>query len=84
MNVIVDNVEVRGFESKVSKQTNAPYLIIYFEDVAGKSYNVMCKDMNIAANLKKGLVCHLHCELEISKYTKFELKAVEPVDLGAA
>lgn len=83
MNVIVDNVEVRGFETKVSKQTNTSYLIVYFEDSAGKASNIMCKDVNLANHLKKGDICHLHCNLEISKYTKFELLSVQPVNVGS-
>lgn len=76
MRVEVKDVEIRGYEEKQSKHTEEKYLLVYFEDVTGKSNNVLCRNMELAKDLRKGLVCNLDCELSIAKYTKFELNSI--------
>ena len=70
---------IRGYEDKVSTKTNKDYLIVYFEEHSGKSSNVICRNVQLASELKKGLKCNFLCELEIGKYTKFELKSITKV-----
>lgn len=74
MKVIVEDVELRGYEVKTSSATDTEYAILYFEEMTGKANNVLCRDVDlISENFQKGLTCNLICTLEISKFTKFEL-----------
>jgi hypothetical protein len=74
---VVENVELRGIETKVSKQTNEPYAVIYFEDNTGKSNKAITRDLSLITEFSKGLVCSLICNLEISKFTKFEVTDIK-------
>lgn len=77
MNVIVNDVEIRGYEQKISKERNTPYLVVYFEDTkSGKANNIICRNVTITNKLKKGEVCNLLCSLEIGKYTNFQLQDI--------
>lgn len=74
MRVIVEDVELRGFDIKTSKQSNEEYAVLYFEDYTGKANNVLCRNVELVRKyFEKGLTCNLVCSLEITKYTRFEL-----------
>lgn len=74
MKVIVEDVELRGYDVKTSKQSQEQYAVLYFEDYTGKANNVLCRDIDLVKkHFEKGLTCNLVCTLEITKYTRFEL-----------
>lgn len=80
MNVMISDVEIRGYEQKISKEKNNPYLIVYFEDInSGKASNIICRNVTIMNKLKKGEICNLLCTLEIGKYTNFQLQDIVEV-----
>ena len=79
MRVIVENVEIRGYEIKKSQSTNNDYGVVFFEEQTGRAGNVLCRDLDLVRGLEKGYICNLACDLVIAKYTKFELVAAEIV-----
>lgn len=80
MKCIIKNVELRGYEKKISSK-GTEYGLLYFEDFnTGKSDNVLFKDMNICKSLSecRGKLADLNCILDVhSTYTKFELESIE-------
>lgn len=79
MRVIVENVEIRGYEIKKSQSTNNEYGVVFFEEHTGRAGNVLCRDLDLVRGLEKGNICNLACDLVIAKYTKFELVSTEIV-----
>lgn len=79
MRVIVENVEIRGYEIKTSQSTNNQYGVVFFEEQTGRAGNVLCRDLELVRSLEKGSVCNIACDLVIAKYTKFELISAELV-----
>lgn len=80
MRVHVENMELRGIEKKISKTTNDEYHIYHVEEINGKSHDIICKDVTLSNGLVKGTILNLICELDIAKYTRFEVVEVEVVN----
>lgn len=80
MVVYLKSVELRGLEVRTSSKTGNQYMIVYFEDSAGKGNHILCKNVALQALFKKGAFADLTCELDISSYTKFELIGVDLIE----
>ena len=81
MRVIADNLECRGHEVKVSETTKSKYALVYVEESDGRGSNIICYDLEIAAQLKKGQVYNFICELKRGKFTQFEITGYVEVEL---
>lgn len=68
-----ENLEVRGYEEKVSKIGNR-YLIVRAEDETGKLNELMDKNLDRAQYYKKGTQGDFYLQLTLGRYTNVEIK----------
>ena len=78
--IVSFDAEVRKKENRVSSKTNMAYVVLHMEDMEGNAFNIMCKHPELLVDYKKGDLVHCQATLTISKYTKFELIGVEPLE----
>jgi hypothetical protein len=72
----VQNVEIRGCESRLSKSTGAMYLMVRFEDETGKSYELLDRDMEHQTYYTKGVMADLQIKISLGKYKNLEISNV--------
>lgn len=72
MKAIINDIEIRGHESKVNKN-GEPYLIVRFEDETGKAYELVDKDMERQEYYKRGKIGTLTVDISIGKYTTIRI-----------
>lgn len=74
MIVKLENIEVRGCETKESKKDGSKYMIVRFEDETGKSHEIIDRDMENQKYYKRGTVGDIYADLDIRQnYTKFQV-----------
>ena len=66
------NFELRGIESKVSKNNNA-YYVFHLEDSDGASYNAVARQPDNIVGLNKGDMLHCTFDCSFGKYPKCDL-----------
>lgn len=78
MIVKIEGVEIRGHEVKQSKKDGSSYMIVRFEDVTGKAYEIIDRDMENESFYTRGAQGHLYADLDIGKaFTKFTVSRFE-------
>ena len=74
MVVKIEDIEIRGYEVKLSKKNNKEYMLVRFEDSTGKSYEIVDRDMENKAYYKRGIVGDIYANLEINRtFTRFDV-----------
>ena len=77
-----ENVEIRGFEEKTSKNGDL-YLIVRVDDVAGNRSEFLDKNVNNKGKYVRGVVGDMIISLRDGKYWKAEVKEfIEKSDGG--
>lgn len=78
MNAIIQNVELRSFETRKNKNGD-DYGIITFEDPNYLSHRIIFRDMNLCSLLHgcRGKIADLVCELDLGSYANIYVKFVE-------
>ena len=72
--VKIEDIEIRGYEVKQSRTTGRDYLVVRFEDVAGKSHSIVDRDMENRKYYNKGVQGYFYANLDMGKkYTNFEV-----------
>lgn len=78
MIVKIENIEVRGHEVKESRKDSSKYMIVRFEDEAGKSHEIVDRDMENEPFYRRGTIGAIYANLDIGpKFTKFEVTRFE-------
>lgn len=77
MKVKIENIEIRGHEVKESKKDGKPYMIVRFEDEAGRSYDIVDRDMENEPYYKRGTTGNIYAELTMGKYTNLSVSRFE-------
>lgn len=80
MEIEIREVEIRGFEEKVS-QKNERYIAIYFEEKSGRAHTVYSRNLNVLKGIIRGSIVDIKCKLQLGKYTNLE--AIEIAELVA-
>lgn len=81
MIVKIENVEIRGHEVKESRKDGKPYMIVRFEDVTGRSYEILDRDMSNEEFYTRGAQGNIYADLDIGRnFTKFAVSRFERVD----
>lgn len=73
--------ELRGIEQKTSKK-GEKYHVYRFEDIENSEpFNIMCKNLSLVQQVKKGDILSCKAKLKIGTYTSFELIDIEEKEL---
>jgi hypothetical protein len=72
----VEKIEIRGVEVRQSKSSGQSYLIVRFEDDAGKSYELLDRDVEHMQYYTKGVIADLDISISFGKYKNIEISNV--------
>lgn len=73
MEVVANNLEIRGVEVKTSSKTNNEYLIVRVEDETGKAYELLDRDVENKECYKRGVQCDMTLDLRLGKYSSLSI-----------
>ena len=70
----IENIEIRGFEVKQSKKDGKDYMVVRFEDVTGKGYELVDRDMENQRYYNRGVQGDLYIDIDrAAKFTRIEI-----------
>lgn len=72
----IENIEARGYEEKTSKTTGQPYLLVRFEDEAGRVLEFADRDPARKDYYKRGTVGDLLIDIDNGRtWTNFNVRS---------
>lgn len=77
----IENVNIRGCEAGTNKK-GEPYLIVRFEDEAGKAYELIDKDMDRQPYYKRNTDMNLVVDISMGKYISIRIVDAAVISSG--
>ena len=71
--VVMEDVEIRGFEERTSKKTNKEYLIVKVDDQCGDRSEIIDYNLERKPIYKRGMTGNLTVKIDIGKFANVEV-----------